>query len=134
MSDEIEIELAVELGANADSSVQQLTLYIPDCDKKGKPIENRDHWVERAKGLLCKIGGGYTVASVAEGGWLSPSGKIIVDRPTLIYSYVKEQFVQHLQELREFLHDLGRETKQGEVAFAFDDVFYRITKFDRRAK
>jgi hypothetical protein len=48
--------------------------------------------------------------------------------------YVKEEFVNCLEELRAYLHDLGRETKQGEVAFAFDDVFYRIPKFDRRPK
>jgi hypothetical protein len=71
---------------------------------------------------------------VSEGGWLSPAGTIVVDWPVLMYCYVKEELVNYLAQLHTYLHDLGRETKQGEVAFAFDDVFYRITKFDRRPK
>jgi hypothetical protein len=35
-----------------------------------------------------------------------------------------------LPELRSFLHRMGRETRQGEVAFEFDGRFYRIRGFD----
>ena len=80
------------------------------------------------------MGGGYTIAPPAEGGWLSDTGEIIVDRPTILYCYVTDGFTEHLGELRLFLHDLGRETNQGEVAFAFDGVFYRISEFDRSRK
>jgi hypothetical protein len=49
----------------------------------------------------------------------SPSGDV---KPDL--------FVQHLPELRRFLHRLGRETNQGEVALEFDGDFYRINEYD----
>jgi len=35
-----------------------------------------------------------------------------------------------LGDLRAFLHRLGRETNQGEVALEFDGRFYRITAYD----
>jgi hypothetical protein len=35
-----------------------------------------------------------------------------------------------LPRLREFLHRMGRETNQGEIAFEFDGRFYRIRTFD----
>jgi hypothetical protein len=36
----------------------------------------------------------------------------------------------HRAQLRAFLHRLGRETRQGEIAFEFDGQFFRITTFD----
>ena len=39
-------------------------------------------------------------------------------------------FLEELPRLRRFLHRLGRDTNQGEVAVEFDGRFYRITKFD----
>jgi len=39
-------------------------------------------------------------------------------------------FLQNLPRLREFLHRMGRETNQGEVAFEFAGRFYRIRMFD----
>jgi hypothetical protein len=49
----------------------------------------------------------------------------------VIYSHVRpESFLQNLPRLREFLHRMGRETNQGEVAFEFDGRFYRIRTFD----
>ena len=79
---DLELDLAAELGANAGTSIQQLTLY----------------------------------------------------KPTIVYSYINEGFSQHLPELRAFVHDLGRETNQGEVAFEFDGIFYRISEYDRSRK
>lgn len=128
--EEIALDLGAAVGADAAASIQQLTLYIPDTDKRGRPVKDVQSWVRRATHLLAKMGGGYTIAPPAEGGWLSDTGEIIVDRPTIIYCYVNENFVEYLAELRAFLHDLGRKTKQGEVAFAFDGIFYRITQFD----
>jgi len=78
-----------------------------------------------------EINGGATAIPV-EGGWLSPEGVVILDYPVVVYSFVArpDDFVQHLPRLRAFLHRMGRETNQGEVAFEFDDRFYRIHRFD----
>lgn len=38
--------------------------------------------------------------------------------------------MKNLNRIREFLHRMGRDTNQGEIAFELDDGFYRIRKFD----
>jgi hypothetical protein len=50
----------------------------------------------------------------------------------IVYSFVPrpEQLTKNLPRLRAFLHRMGRETNQGEIAFEFDNRFYRIRRFD----
>lgn len=49
----------------------------------------------------------------------------------VLYTYVRfEQLIATLPRLRRFLHRMGRETRQGEVAVEFDGCFYRIVAFD----
>jgi hypothetical protein len=66
------------------------------------------------------------------GGWLNPETKDIVwEEPILVYTYIRpDEFEELLPELRSFLHRLGRETNQGEVAAEFDGTFFRIMNFD----
>ena len=53
------------------------------------------------------------------------------EEPVKLYTYVNaDAFEAHLGELRGFLHRLGVETKQGEVALEFDGIFLRITDYD----
>lgn len=125
------IPLGEALGASDQTSVQVLTLYIPNKDRHNKEIGNQRKWVLEAAGILAPIGGGVTVMPPAEGGWVDPAGGIVWESPVLVYSFVKpQQFSEAVPALREFLHRLGRETNQGEVAFEFDGWFYRITEFD----
>ncbi|TVS20739.1 MAG: hypothetical protein EA424_02440 [Planctomycetaceae bacterium] len=44
--------------------------------------------------------------------------------------HVPDAFLANLPRIREFLHRMGRETNQGEIAFEFDGRFYRIRRFD----
>jgi hypothetical protein len=77
------------------------------------------------------MNGGATVMPAVEGGWLNDQGDIIWENPVVVYSYIKpEAFIEQLPRLRQYLHQLGRETQQGEIAFEFDGVFYRIRQFD----
>lgn len=50
----------------------------------------------------------------------------------IVYSFVADpdRFLEHVPELRALLHRMGRETNQGEIAFEFDDRFFRIRQFD----
>ena len=82
--------------------------------------------------LLARIGGGVTIMPPAEGGWFDEDNdRIIWERPVVVYTYIKpEPFLARLPELRMFLHRLGRDTNQGEIAVEFDGAFYRITTFD----
>ena len=127
----MDLDLVEELGVDGDISVDTLTLYIPDRDKEGIEIGNQRWWVLEGAKLLATIGGGVTVMPPVEGGWLNADGNIIWEKPVLIYTHIKpDSFRASLPTLRRFLHALGRQTRQGEVAFEFKGRFYRITEFD----
>lgn len=66
---------------------------------------------------------------------MSDSGVIVWEKPVLIYTFIRpDVFRQSLPQLRAFLHRMGRETHQGEVAFEFDGRFFRIIAFDASAQ
>jgi hypothetical protein len=123
--------LADSLGADTGVAVQCLTVYIPNKDKNGYEIGTQRRWVLDALRLLSEINGGATAIPV-EGGWLNDEGQIILEDPVIVYSFVTapDEFLRQLSRLRTFLHRMGRETNQGEVAFEFDGRFYRIRQFD----
>jgi len=53
----------------------------------------------------------------------------------IVYSYIlPDAFAQALHRIREFLHRMGRETNQGEIAFEFHEEFYRIRRFGARGR
>ena len=120
------------LGAHPAYSADRLTLYIPDRDKNSVEIGTQRRYVLEAIDLLSRIGGGATSTGQLEGAWLNPATNTLVwDRPVLVYCSIDDQkFFEKLPELRSFLHNMGRETNQGEVALEFSGAFYRITKFD----
>jgi hypothetical protein len=134
----MDLDLVRGLGAEpGDVSVQRLTLYIPDKDREGHPID-QERWVDTAKQLLTRLtnneegyDGGVTALPPADGGWQANPREIVWERTRLVYSYVRaESFVKGLPELRGFLHTFGRETNQGVVVFEFDGEFYRIRQYD----
>ena len=125
-----EVDVGQVLGAEPSTSVQQLTLYIPNKDKEGEELGNQRKWVLEAAQLLAEIGGGVSIFPPMEGGWINEDGEIIWENPVLIYTFINEgPFLSMLPELREFLHRMGRETNQGEVGLEFDGEFYRICNF-----
>lgn len=127
-----DLDLAQALGALDGTSIQVLTLYIPNKDRVGNLLKDQRRWVLEAANLLAHIGGGVTIMPPVEGGWLNEDqGQIVWEEPVLVYSYIKaDRFLSRLPQLRAFLHRMGRETDQGEIAFEFDGAFYRITRFD----
>lgn len=127
------VDLAGALGAAEENvSRQVLSLYIPNKDKEGREFGMQRKWILEAAGILEKIGGGFTIMPPTEGGWFNEeSGETIWENPVVIYTYiVADRFAEHLPELRELLHRMGRETNQGEVAVEFDGRFFRIGKYD----
>jgi hypothetical protein len=129
---ETKIDLGSALGASIDLSPQILRLYIPNKDRNGRRLWQQRKWVNEAAHLLATLGGGVTIAPPVRGGWYDPSsGRIIWESPIIVYTYVKPDFfLPRLPKLREFLHRLGRETNQGEIAFEFGGDFYRIYQYD----
>lgn len=127
---EIELDLATALGAEASSS-QCFSIYIPNKDSKGIEIGNQRKWVLEAMRLLSEINGGATAMPPVEGGWLSDENEIIWENPVVVYSFIRpDKFIVNLPRIRDFLHRVGRETNQGEIAFEFDGRFFRIRHFD----
>ena len=60
----------------------------------------------------------------AEGGWLSDDREIIWENPVVVYSFIRpDEFLGKLPKIRRFLHRMGRETNQGEIAFEFGTRF-----------
>lgn len=131
MEKEIPVDLAEAFGAESEYGVQMLTLYIPDKDRAGVEYGSQRRWVLDAAKLLAEIGGGVTILPPVEGGWYDAENRSMVwERPVLVYTYVRpDTFVEKLPVLRDFVHRLGRETKQGEVVIEFDGQFFRIQKF-----
>jgi hypothetical protein len=129
------VDLAAALGSDAGVSTQCFAIYIPNKDRSGQEIGNQRLWVLEAIRLLSEVNGGATAMPPVEGGWMNDEMQIIWENPVVVYSFVRpDEFLQALPKLREFLHRMGRDTNQGEVAFEFDGRFYRIRKFDRARK
>jgi len=127
-----EIDLAAATGAEAEPSLQVLTVYVPDRDRDDCEFGQQRKWVLAFARLLSEIGGGVTVMPPAEGGWFNEeTGKPIWERTVLVYTYIKpDPFRRLLPDLRGALHRFGRETNQGEVVFEFDGELYRIRDYD----
>ena len=127
----IDIDVAQELGADGDTSDQQISFYIPNQDAHHNPIPDQSIWVTEALELLAEINGGATAMPPVEGAWFNDEGEIVKDQPIIVYSFIRPAaFVAAMGRIREFLHRMGRETNQGEVAFELNGVFYRIRHFD----
>jgi hypothetical protein len=134
MPDEMEFDLVEALGAE-ESSVQSFSIYIPNKDREGEEIGNQRKWVLEAIRILSEINGGATAMPPAEGAWLNDENDIIWEKPVVVYSFIRpEVFAANLPRIREFLHRMGRETNQGEIACEFEGEFYRIRRFDRRRR
>ena len=128
---ELDIDIRAAFGAESGVAVQCFTLYVPNKDRNDNEFGTQRQWVLEAIRLLSEINGGATAIPV-EGGWVSQDGKLILENPVVVYSFVtnRQRFVVEIPRLRAFLHRLGRETDQGEIAFEFGDKFFRIRTFD----
>ena len=127
----MDLDLGKLLGAIESPSAQRLTLYIPNKDCRGNPVNNHDKWTIEAQELLTDIGRGATSFPPVDGTWLKPDGSRLWETTRIVYTYIDaDKLITNLQRLRSFLHRFGKETEQGEVVFEFDDMFWRITQYD----
>ena len=125
------LNIGEALGADDRAAIQCFTIYIPNKDGDDQEFGTQRLWVLEAIRLLTEINGGATAIPV-EGGWMTKERRLIQEHPVVVYSYVAvEPFLANLPRIREFLHRLGRETKQGEIAFEYDNHFYRIHALDQ---
>lgn len=73
--------------------------------------------------------GGATAFPRGHGVWRDDAqqGKLVWDKPVLIQCYTTEEALeQHATALREFLVEMGTETRQGAVGFVIDRDYFEI--------
>jgi hypothetical protein len=125
------------LGSEDELNGVLFVLFIPSKDKDGDNLpagEDQELWASTAGDLLTRLFGGATIMPTAKGKWLNDeTGAIITEEVVLIHSYAREGDVadeSKIAQLAAFLHRMGKNTHQGEVAVVIGDVFHRIRKFN----
>ncbi len=120
-------DLADALGASKAASTL-LVLFIPSKDRSDKPID-QPFWVQQALSVLGTLFGGATAFPQGKGIWRDDAqgGKLLFDEPVIIQSYTSEDRIQvQIRPLREFLHRMGREAKQGAIGLVIDGDYLEI--------
>jgi hypothetical protein len=115
------------LGAklSADTLV---VLFSPSVDRDESPIDQAE-WVTASLKILGTLFGGGTAFPQGRGVWRDDTrdGMLIFDEPTLLQCYTTEALIdQYLETLRDYLIQMGRETKQGAVGIVIGAVYYEI--------
>lgn len=111
-------------------------LFIPSKDKDGNRLpagEDQQMWANAAGDLLTKLFNGSTQMPPAKGKWLNDeTNEIVTEEIVLVHSYAHVNHAndeERLKKLAEFLHRMGKKTRQGEIAVVIGDVFHRIRNF-----
>lgn len=120
-------DFAQALGASKGASTL-LVLFIPSKDRTDQPIDQR-HWVEEALRTLGTLFGGATAFPQGKGVWRddAQSGKLLFDEPVVIQCYTSEQAIENrANELKAFLHRMGREARQGAIGLVIDRDYLEI--------
>ncbi len=62
------------------------------------------------------------------GAWLNrESGKLVIEEPVLVYTFIDpDEFGKRLSEVANLVHEIGRQTRQGQMAFEFNQTFYLV--------
>ncbi len=126
--------VAESIGADRPVGTALFVLFVPSVDRAEKPID-QDFWVDEALTVFAKLFRGATAYPRGRGMWRDDKrgGRLITEEPVIVTSYADPEVVneESFAMLREFLHRMGRETKQGEVGIVIDGDYYGITEYDR---
>jgi hypothetical protein len=120
-------DFAKALGASKGASTL-LVLFIPSRDRTDQAIE-QGYWVEEALQVLGTLFGGATAFPQGKGVWRDDAqgGKLLFDEPVVIQCYTSEQAIdQQAAVLRDFLHRMGREARQGAIGLVIDRDYLEI--------
>jgi hypothetical protein len=120
-------DFAGALGASKAAS-SLLVLFIPSKGRRNKAIDQR-FWVEEALKVLGGLFGGATAFPQGRGVWRDDAqgGKLLFDEPVGIQSYTSESMLrENAGALRDFLHRMGREARQGAVGLVIDRDYLEI--------
>jgi hypothetical protein len=117
-----------------------LVLFIPSKDRDDKPID-QDDWVGKALDVLGRLFGGATAFPQGRGVWRDDArgGQLLFDEPIVIQRYTSEATLEQLvPALREFLHRMGHEARQGAIGLVIDrnyvEIGFRVMEPTRPAR
>jgi hypothetical protein len=108
-----------------------LVPFIPSADRYGKSLgkAEQQRWVRKALKFLGKWLRGGTAFPRGWGVWRDDAqqGRLVWDRPVVIQCFTDEDALRrHVEPIRNFLIDLGNQTRQGAVGFVIDRSYYEI--------
>lgn len=130
-------DLREQLGAGPPAGTLQVTLFVPSVDRDGHSIDQA-RWREETLRVFGRLFRGATAFPPGRGVWRDDDrgGELVFDDTVLVTSYVDPAVLQgsSLRELRRFLHQLGREARQGEIGIVVGGHYYGITEFDDAKK
>jgi hypothetical protein len=113
-----------DLGGVLSKGMVELQFAVPSVDRDGRPVDHV-YWREEALRLLGTLFGGATALPQGRGVWRDDErgGELVVEDVSIIFCWVHtaDLSAAAVQELRRFLHRLGRETRQGAVTFWMHD-------------
>jgi hypothetical protein len=121
------VDFAGALGASKAVSTL-LVLFIPSRDRDDRAMD-QEHWVDESLRVLGTLFGGATAFPQGRGVWRDDAqgGTLLFDEPVVIQCYTSEQAVERqAPKLREFLHRMGREGKQGAIGLVIDRDYLEI--------
>ncbi len=126
-------DYSTKIGSNQPAGTLQFTLFIPSCDRDGSDI-NQVEWFHAALEIFGRLFRGATAFPPGRGVWRDDErgGELIWDDPVMVVCYADPTKVtdERLNNLRNFLHRMGRETRQGEVGLVIDNTYYGISEYD----
>lgn len=105
-----------------------LVLFIPSKDRGDESID-QEYWVGEALQVLGLLFGGATAFPQGKGVWRDDAqdGKLLFDEPVVIQCYTSEEALERQAPvLREFLHRMGREARQGAIGLVIDRDYLEI--------
>jgi hypothetical protein len=120
-------DFAGALGASKAAS-SLLVLFVPSKDRSDSPID-QPFWVTEALNTLGTLFGGATAFPQGKGIWRDDGqgGKLLFDEPVIIQCDTSEYLIEErITDLREFLHRMGREARQGAVGLVIDGDYLEI--------
>ena len=110
------------LGAGKPATLQKFSLYLPDKDRNGEPVDQLDKWKHAAMLLFADVNGGATLLPPAQGIWdPGHGGEPVREGTSVLYSFVRlgPEFEAALPRIAAFIHTFGKHTNQGEVMAEF---------------
>ena len=118
--------MEIDFGGHATRS-KRLTIYLPDRDCNGHPIEQPERWTTEAQLLFTTLFGGCTTF-VGTGMWHDKvSGTFIEEATTIVSSFVDPIEAKKYEDtIRAFIRSFLKETNQEAVAVEYDGSLYFI--------